>query len=99
VGDELHLINALRMRTQEGFPNFGEVDDLANFEEIQRGLAAFEDEWVYMHRGMDIPGRTVDLGNGVFKAPATDEMFMREYIQEWKRLMQTEPNVQIRREP
>ena len=38
-GDELHLINALRMRTQEGFPNFGEVDDLANFEEIQRGLA------------------------------------------------------------
>ena len=32
-------INALRMRTQEGFPNFGEVDDTANFEEIQRGLA------------------------------------------------------------
>src|SRR5437588_483779 len=30
-------INALRMRTQEQFPNFGEVDDLANFEEIQRG--------------------------------------------------------------
>jgi len=98
-GDELHLINALRMRTQEGFPNFGEVDDLANFEEIQRGLAAYEDEWVYMHRGMDIPGRTVDLGDGVLKAPATDEMFMREYIQYWKRLMQTEPNVQIKREP
>jgi hypothetical protein len=35
----------------------------------------------------------------VLKAPATDEMFMREYIQYWKRLMQTEPNVQIRREP
>ena len=52
-----------------------------------------------MHRGMDIPGRTVDLGDGVKKAPATDEMFMREYIQEWKRLMQTEPNVQIKREP
>ena len=28
-----------------------------------------------------------------------DEMFMREYIQEWKRLMQTEPNIQIKREP
>jgi hypothetical protein len=26
-------------------------------------------------------------------------MFMREYIQYWKRLMQTEPNVQIKREP
>jgi len=38
-----------RMRTQEQFPNFGEVDDLANFEEIQRGLACLEDEWVYMH--------------------------------------------------
>ena len=29
-------INALRMRTQEQFPNFGEVDDLANFEEVVR---------------------------------------------------------------
>ena len=50
-------INALRMRTQEGFPNFGEVDDVANFEQIQRGLMAPEDEWVYMHRGLGIPGR------------------------------------------
>lgn len=98
-GDALPLINALRMRTQEGFPNFGEVDDLANFEEIQRGLAAVEDEWVYMHRGMDIPGRITLEPGGVIKAPATDEMFMREYIKEWKRLMQTEPNIQIRREP
>ena len=53
-------INALRMRTQEQFPNFGEVDDLANFEEIQRGLACLEDEWVYMHRGLGIPGRVQD---------------------------------------
>ena len=51
-------INALRMRTQEGFPNFGEVDDIANFEEIQRGLRCAEDEWIYMHRGLGIPGRT-----------------------------------------
>lgn len=98
-GNALPLINALRMRTQEGFPNFGEVDDLANFEEIQRGLAAFEDEWVYMHRGMDIPGRITTDEHGVIKAPATDEMFMREYIKEWRRLMQTEPNIQIKREP
>jgi hypothetical protein len=99
-GEALGPINALRMRTQEGFPNFGEVDDLANFEEIQRGLAAFEDEWVYMHRGMGIPGRIkTDGTTGIITAPATDEMFMREYIKEWKRLMQTEPNIQIRREP
>ncbi len=45
------------MRTQEQFPNFGEVDDLTNFEEIQRGLAGEEDEWVYMHRGLGVSGR------------------------------------------
>jgi hypothetical protein len=55
-----------------------------------------EDEWVYASRHGH--PRTVDC-DGVLKAPATDEMFMREYIQYWKRLMQTEPNVQIRREP
>jgi hypothetical protein len=57
LGGAVDEINALRMRTQEQFPNFGEVDDLANFEEIQRGLACLEDEWVYMHRGLGIPGR------------------------------------------
>ena len=57
LGGAVDEINALRMRTQEGFPNFGEVDDLANFEEIQRGLHGIEDEWVYMHRGLGIPGR------------------------------------------
>ena len=52
-----------------------------------------------MHRGMGIPGRITTDANGVITAPATDEMFMREYIKEWKRLMKTEPNIQIRREP
>ncbi len=40
LGGAVDEVNALRMRTQESFPNFGEVDDLANFEEIQRGLPA-----------------------------------------------------------
>ena len=57
AGGAVDDVNALRMRTQESFPNFGEVDDAANFEEIQRGLRAPEDEWVYMHRGLGIPGR------------------------------------------
>ena len=87
LGDALDEINALRMRTQEQFPNFGEVDDLANFEEIQRGLACLEDEWVYMHRGLGIPGRVKTDADGIITAPATDEAFMREYIKEWKRLM------------
>jgi hypothetical protein len=99
IGDALDDINALRMRTQEGFPNFGEVDDVANFEQIQRGLQCLEDEWVYMHRGLGIPDRVRTLDDGTIVAPATDEVFMREYIKEWKRLMQTQPNLAIQREP
>ena len=90
-------VNALRMRTQEAFPNFGEVDDAANFEEIQKGLAACEDEWVYMHRGLGVPGRVRTQSDGTLKAPATDEIFMREHMKEWKRLMSTTPAIEIAR--
>jgi phenylpropionate dioxygenase-like ring-hydroxylating dioxygenase large terminal subunit len=99
LGGAVDDVNAIRMRTQEAFPNFGEVDDAANFEEIQRGLTAPEDEWVYMHRGLGIPGRVKVDANGVITAPATDEVFMREYIKEWKRLMQARPELTVRREP
>jgi phenylpropionate dioxygenase-like ring-hydroxylating dioxygenase large terminal subunit len=99
LGEEvLTDINALRMRTQEGFPNFGEVDDVTNFEQIQRGLAAAEDEWIYMNRGYGIPDRIHTLEDGTIKGPATDELFMREYIREWKRLMKAEPDIAIERE-
>ena len=97
-GEVLTDINALRMRTQEGFPNFGEVDDVTNFEQIQRGLAAQEDAWIYMNRGYAIPDRIQTLDDGTIKGPATDELFMREYIREWKRLMKAEPDIAIRRE-
>ena len=90
-------VNAIRMRTQESFPNFGEVDDAANFEEIQKGLAACEDEWVYMHRGLGVPGRVETLPDGTLKAPATDEVFMREHMKEWKRLMASRPNLTVKR--
>ncbi len=99
LGGAVDEINALRMRTMEQFPNFGEVDDLANFEEIQRGLACLEDEWIYMHRGLGIPGRVKTGADGVITAPATDEAFMREYIKEWKRLMKAQPNIAVKREP
>ena len=99
LGDAIHDINALRMRTQEGFPNFGEVDDLANFEQIQRGLQCYEDEWVYMHRGHGIEGRIRTNPDGTLSAPATDELFMREYIKEWKRLMQAPPDLTVKRVP
>jgi len=99
LGGAVDAVNALRLRTMESFPNFGEVDDAANFEEIQRGLAAAEDEWVYMHRGLDVPGRIKVDASGVITAPATDEVFMREYIKEWRRIMQSRPALHVRREP
>ena len=55
-----------------------------------------EDEWIYMHRGLGIPGRIKNLDDGTIKGPATDELFMREYIREWKRLMKAEPDIAIR---
>ena len=99
LGGAVDDVNAIRLRTQENFPNFGEVDDATNFEQIQRGLEALEDEWVYMHRGLDVPGRVKVDSRGVITAPATDEAFMREYIKEWKRLMQARPTLVARREP
>jgi hypothetical protein len=98
-GDAIEAINTIRMRTQEGFPSLGEVDDLTNFEEIQHGLSACEDEWIYMHRGLDIPGRVKQAPDGTITAPATDEVFMREYIQEWKALMAAPPALSIQRVP
>ena len=97
--ETLTEINTLRMRTQEGFPNFGEVDDVTNFEQIQRGLRCREDEWVYMNRGLGIPDRIHTQEDGTIKGPATDELFMREYIKEWKRLMKAQPVLSVRREP
>lgn len=90
-------VNAIRMRTQEQFPNFGEVDDLTNFEEIQRGLAAQEDEWVYMHRGMGLPER-YHMEGTTLVAPATDEAFMRETFQYYKSLMKSHTPLVISRE-
>jgi phenylpropionate dioxygenase-like ring-hydroxylating dioxygenase large terminal subunit len=98
-GEHAEEVNALRVRTQENFPNFGEVDDLTNFEQIQRGLAAAEDEWVYMHRGLGVPGRVRIDASGVITAPATDEVFMRETFRYWKSLMKVRPELAVTREP
>lgn len=80
-------VNILRMRTQEDFPAFGEPDDVANFAECQRGLSIPEVEWVMFNRGLGVPEqRTVDE-RGVVTGPVTDELPMRGYYQEWKRLL------------
>jgi phenylpropionate dioxygenase-like ring-hydroxylating dioxygenase large terminal subunit len=80
-------INTIRMRTQEDFPAFGEPDDQANFEEVQRGLAAPEAEWVFMHRGLDVPDWQEVGPDGVVSSAATDELHMRQYYATWLDLM------------
>ena len=67
-------------------------------DEIQAGLAVEEDEWIYMHRGMGLPERYSDGGDGTTIGPATDEVFMRDYMRVYRRLMQTEPAIAPTRE-
>ncbi len=83
-------VNTMRMRTQEDFPAFGEPDDQANFEEVQRGLAAPEAEWILMNRGLDVPGWQEVGPDGVVSSTATDELHMRRYYAAWLDLMDEE---------
>ncbi|TFB75419.1 aromatic ring-hydroxylating dioxygenase subunit alpha [Cryobacterium glaciale] len=88
IGGVPDEVNTMRMRTQEDFPAFGEPDDQANFEEVQRGLAVTEVEWILMNRGLNVDGwQTLDA-NGVVVSAVTDEIHMRSYFEEWLRLME-----------
>ena len=80
-------INILRMRTQEDFPAFGEPDDMTNFEECHLGLTIPEVEWIHTGRGLNVPGRQTVDEKGIIRGPVTDELHIRNYYQEWKRLM------------
>jgi phenylpropionate dioxygenase-like ring-hydroxylating dioxygenase large terminal subunit len=80
-------VNVLRMRSQEDFPSFGEPDDLVNFEECQRGLSIPEVDWVLCNRGLGIPDRHHEDDRGVVTGPVTDELVIRDFYREWKRLM------------
>ena len=48
-----------------------------------------------MHRGLGIPGRVKEQPDGSLVAPATDEVFMRSHMREWKRLMSSEPRISV----
>jgi phenylpropionate dioxygenase-like ring-hydroxylating dioxygenase large terminal subunit len=87
-------INVLRMRTQEDFPNFGEVDDGANFEGCQQGLAIPELEWLDISRHLHT-GRERFDARGVVTGPVSDDLHLRAYYQEWKRLMSAELNLTV----
>lgn len=87
VGGVPDEVNTVRMRTQEDFPAFGEPDDQANFEEVQRGLAVPEAEWVLMNRGLGVPGWQEVGPDGVISSAVTDELHMRCYYAAWLKLM------------
>ena len=79
-------VNALRMRMQEDFPSFGEPDDLANFEECQAGLSIPEMEWVLTNRHLGT-GKEYIGPKGMLTGPVTDDLPLRAFWREWKRLM------------
>jgi phenylpropionate dioxygenase-like ring-hydroxylating dioxygenase large terminal subunit len=86
IGGVPDEINVLRMRTQEDFPILGEVDDVANWEACQQGFAVSEVEWLDIGRHLDSGRETIDE-RGLTTGPITDDLHLRTYYAEWKRLM------------
>ncbi len=78
-------VNTMRMRTQEDFPMFGEVDDVENFESCQVGLGIPEAEWVDYSRHLHSDREVVEADGT--RAPVTSDITMRTFYKEWKRLM------------
>ena len=71
----------LRLRIGEDIPNFGDPDDIENWERAQRGLELVpEVEWLHTGRGSD--------GEEGAHYGVTNEAPMRAYQREWLRLMQ-----------
>ncbi len=87
-------VNALRMRSQEDFPIFGEVDDSANFESCHAGMYVPEMEWVDIGRHMDKDETNVD-DQGRIKQPASSDIHMRHYYGEVKRLLKADLNLTL----
>jgi phenylpropionate dioxygenase-like ring-hydroxylating dioxygenase large terminal subunit len=85
IGGVPDEITSLRMRLQEDFPSFGEPDDLANFEECQRGLAAPEMEWIRTDRHLDSDTERVE--EGLLTGVASDELTLRAFWRRWRELM------------
>ena len=80
-------VNALRMRMQEDFPSFGEVDDTAQFEACQAGMEDVpEMEWIDIRRHMDT-GTGYLAEDGIWTEPVSSDQHMRLYYQAWRTVM------------
>ncbi len=80
-------VNAIRMRMQEDFPSFGEVDDTAQFEACQAGMENVpEMEWIDIRRHMDTDTARWDQG-GILTDVTSSDLHLRTYHAEWRRIM------------
>jgi phenylpropionate dioxygenase-like ring-hydroxylating dioxygenase large terminal subunit len=80
-------VNAIRMRMQEDFPSFGEVDDMAQFESCQQGMETVpEMPWIDIRRHM-----TTSVGHrgedGIWTEPISSDQHMRCYFGAWRDIM------------
>lgn len=81
-------VNATRMRLQEDFPSFGEVDDTAQFESCQHGLEDVpEVEWVDVRRHMTTGVGYADA-DGLWREPISSDLHLRCYYDAWRRVME-----------
>jgi len=81
-------INTIRMRMQEDFPSFGEVDDTAQFEACQDGLENVpEMEWVNIGRHMQTQ-RGYQDADGLWREPISSDLHLRSYYAAWLRIME-----------
>ena len=95
IGDGPDEITSIRMRLQEDFPSFGEPDDLANFEEVQRGLAVPEMEWDLTDRHLDSGTETVSE-DGLLTGKVTDELTLRAFWRRWRELMGSDQKLEVK---
>ena len=80
-------VNAIRMRMQEDFPSFGEVDDNAQFEACQEGMTNVpEMEWIDVRRHMATDRQDLDR-TGVATGAPSSELHLRTYHEAWRRIM------------
>ncbi len=81
-------VNATRMRLQEDFPSFGEVDDTAQFESCQHGLEDVpEMEWVDIRRHMETGVGYPDT-DGLWREPISSDLHLRCYYAAWRQVME-----------
>jgi phenylpropionate dioxygenase-like ring-hydroxylating dioxygenase large terminal subunit len=95
IGTGPDEISSIRMRLQEDFPSFGEPDDLANFEEVQRGLAVPEMEWIMTDRHLDSGTETVSE-DGLLTGKVTDELTLRAFWRRWRELMGSDQKLEAK---